>query len=248
MQSLALLGLWRSKFFEQAAFYGGTALRILFGLDRFSEDLDFTLLEPSSGFNFNSYALSVQKELRAYGFEVTCDVKQKTADTNIISAFIKGNTLKQLQSMEAPSHVLSGINKNAIIKIKYVFTPVQYAVRSCTLPSLFAGKLHALLCRQWKTRVKGRDWYDFVWFVSHNPHLNLGHLENRMRQTGHYTNKTHLTLEMLIELLYSVIDKLDLVSAREEAFRFISDDRSLEIWSKDFFKAAVNQIKVEENK
>jgi hypothetical protein len=262
MQSFALLGLWRSKFFEHTAFYGGTALRVLYGLDRFSEDLDFTLLKPSSKFRFSSYVLSVQKELKAYGFEVTCDIKQKTADTYVISAFIRGNTLKQLLVMDAPEHVLSGISKHSIIKIKleidtnppagfdtemkYVFSPVQFAVRSCTLPSLFAGKMHALLCRQWKTRVKGRDWYDFAWFVSRFPQLNLAHLENRMRQTGHYTNETPLTHDMLIERLYSVIDGLNINAARTEVFPFISNVRSIDIWSKDFFKAAAQRIVIEE--
>lgn len=178
MQSIALLGLWRSRFFEHNAFYGGTTLSILYGLDRFSEDLNFSLLVPESGFSFNKYASSLLTELSAYGFNVQFEDKKKTSVTAIESAFIKSNTYEQLIVIEAPEQLLSGINKHSILKIKleidtnppsgfntemkYVFSPIQFAVRTYTLPSLFAGKIHALLCRKWKNRVKGRDWYDFA--------------------------------------------------------------------------------------
>ena len=154
LQSLALLGLWRAKFFEHAAFYGGTALRILYGLDRFSEDLDFSLLTPSSKFSFDKYASSLQKELNAFGFDSTFEPKHKTKESAIKSAFIKGNTYNLLMVIKASEPALtevseqlvSGINKQSVIKIKleidtnppsdfdtemkYLFSPVQFAVRS----------------------------------------------------------------------------------------------------------------------
>lgn len=260
LQSLALLGLWRAKFFEHTAFYGGTALRILYGLDRFSEDLDFSLLTPSSKFSFDTYGSALKKELKAFGFDVTYEVKQKTADTAIESAFLKANTFNQLILIEASEQILSGVNRQSVIKIKleidtnppsgfdtemkYVFAPVQFAVRSYTLSSLFAGKMHALLCRKWKNRVKGRDWYDFTWYISHYPQLKIKHLEERIRQSGHYTGSSPLTRDYLIDLIFTNIDNLDIDAARKEVTAFINDTRTLDIWSKDFFKAAAQRIVV----
>lgn len=258
MQSLALLGLWRARFFEHAAFYGGTDLRILYGLDRFSEDLDFSLLKPSKAFRFDKYASFLQKELKAYGLDVRFEAKQKTANTAIESAFLKTNTYTQLILLEAPDSIISGIHKNATLKvkleidtnppasfdteIKYIFSPVQFAVKTYTLPSLFAGKMHAILCRKWKNRVKGRDWYDFTWYIGHYPELNLLHLEKRMRQSGHFQDSNALSKDELIARLNHIIDNLNIEAARAEVQPFVHDSRSLDIWSKEFFKAAVQRI------
>lgn len=260
LQSLTLLGLWRAKFFNQTAFYGGTALRILYGLNRFSEDLDFSLMAPSDTFNFKTYSSAIENEFKAFGFYVKLIPKKKSIDTAIESAFLKGNTIKQLIVIEAPERVLSLINQKSVLKIKleidtnpplgfntemkYVFSPLQFAVRSYTLPSLFAGKMHALLCRKWKNRVKGRDWFDFVWYVSHHPKLNILHLEQRMRDTGHYTGSASLTGPHLLELLDENIDNLDIDAARKEVAPFIRETRILEIWSKEFFRSAARQIVV----
>lgn len=260
MQSIALLGLWRARFFEHASFYGGTALRLLYGLDRFSEDLDFSLINHSDKFSFDKYAVALKNELNSFGFEVTFETKKKTSDKHIESAFLKANTYNQLLLIEAPLNILSGIDKHRVLKIKlevdtnppagaetemkYVFSPIQFAVRTFTLPSLFAGKMHALLFRRWKTRVKGRDWYDFVWYISRYPKLNLLHLEERMRQSGDYSATDKLTKNKLLELIYNVIDELDIENARNEVSSFIPDIHSLDIWSRDFFKAAADKIVV----
>jgi len=258
LQSLALLGLWRARFFEHSAFYGGTALRMLYGLDRFSEDLDFSLLKSSPSFDFQIYASALERELSSFGFEVTFVTKKKSTDSNIESAFLKGNTYHQMIMIDAPASILKEISKEAIVKIKleidihppegfdtemkYIFTPIQYAVRSYTLPSLFAGKMHALLCRKWNNRVKGRDWYDFVWYASRYPLLNLSHLEERMRQSGHLAESVLLTREILMEKIYSVIEELNIDSARKEVAPFVNDIRSLDLWSKEFFMAAAERI------
>jgi predicted nucleotidyltransferase component of viral defense system len=258
LQSLALLGLWRARFFEQAAFYGGTALRVLYGLDRFSEDLDFSLLHPDESFHFEKYGASLQKELNAFGFETTFEVKHKSVDTAIESAFLKGNTYTSLLQVEAPKEITDRINKQSVIKIKleidtnppqdfntemkYIFSPIPFAVRSYTLPSLFAGKIHALLCRKWKNRVKGRDWYDFIWYVSKYPQLNLAHLEQRMRQSGHYSKDEPLNYSYLMTLLAEVIENLDVKNARNEVTPFVKATNSLDIWSKDFFLEAAKRI------
>jgi len=260
LQSLALLGLWRSNFFEHAAFYGGTALRILYSLDRFSEDLDFSLLKPNADFTFEKYRDSIVRELEVFGFKVNFEVKQKSKQSAIESAFIKTNTLHQLILIEAPSNIISTVGKQSILKIKlevdtnppagfetemkYVFSPIQFAVKSFSTPSLFAGKMHAILCRKWKTRVKGRDWYDFAWYIGKFLELNLKHLEERMRQSGDYKEDNDLTKERFLEILNNTIDNLDIEKAKGEVEPFVENKMSLNLWSKEFFKAAAEKIRI----
>lgn len=260
LQSLTLLGLWRSNFFEQAAFYGGTSLRILYGLDRFSEDLDFSLLKPNKGFTFEKYRDSITRELEAFGFKVNFEVKRKSKKSVIESAFIKTNTLQQLILIEAPPNIISTFNKQSTLKIKlevdtnpppkfdtemkYVFSPIQFAVKSFTLPSLFAGKMHAMLCRKWKSRVKGRDWYDYIWYVGKYPELNLKHLEVRMRQSGDYTEETELNREIFLKILNNTIENLDVEKAKNEVEPFVENKSSLALWSKEFFIAASEKIQL----
>ena len=93
-QEVILCGLSRAGFFEKAAFYGGTALRIFYGLDRFSEDMDFSLKEPDASFEFEQYLPLVEKECAAWGFRFNASIKQKEADSAIKSAFLKGNGLR----------------------------------------------------------------------------------------------------------------------------------------------------------
>lgn len=260
LQSLTLLGLWRSNFFEHAAFYGGTALRILYGLDRFSEDLDFSLLKPNNDFTFEKYRDAIIRELEAFGFAVSFEIKEKNNRSEIESAFIKTNTLNQLIVIEAPASITSAFDKQKTMKVKlevdtnppmgfdtemkYVFSPIQFAVKSFTLPSLFAGKMHAILCRKWKTRVKGRDWYDFAWYVGNYPELNLKHLEERMRQSGDYKEDAELTKNKFLKILYTTIENLDIEKAREEVEPFVDNKMSLDLWSKEFFRAASEKIKI----
>ncbi len=107
---------------------------------------------------------------------------------------------------------------------------------------MFAGKVHALLFRKWKNRVKGRDWYDFAWYTSHHPVLNLAHLEERMRQSGHFKGRAHLSKTRLMELLEETINNVNIDQARKEVAPFIADTRTLDIWSKEFFRAAAARI------
>ncbi|MGD0234824.1 MAG: nucleotidyl transferase AbiEii/AbiGii toxin family protein [Syntrophorhabdales bacterium] len=251
LQEIALLGLWRSKFFEKAAFYGGTALRILYGLDRFSEDLDFSLLEPKPDFDLSKYCVALQTEMRSFGFDVTIASREKRKQSAVQSAFIKSNTLEQLVVIETAEELVRTVPRGQVLKIrlevdtdpppgfstevKYLLHPIPFPVKSYTLPDLFAGKMHALLCRRWKTRVKGRDWYDFVWFVSNHPELRLSHLEKRMAQTGDWKEGRVLTAESLLSLLRETIQAVDLRKAREEVEPFVNTTDSLAVWSKEFF-------------
>ncbi len=260
LQQLALLGLWRSKFFERAAFYGGSALRILYGLDRYSEDLDFSLLAPRKDFSLGIYGSSLERELAGFGFEVSFEPIDKSQESRIESAFIKTNTLKQMIFIETDRRLLRGLHSEKKLKIrlevdvdppggfetktKPILQPVPFAVRTYSLPDLFAGKMHALLCRRWRNRVKGRDWYDFVWYVANYPRLHLSHLEKRMRQSGDYTSKDPLGPDTFREKLGQAVESLDIERAREEVLPFVLDRRSVEIWSEDFLSSLGEKIEL----
>jgi len=259
LQEIALLGLWRAKFFEKAAFYGGTALRVLYGLDRFSEDMDFSLLEPFDGFDIRGYAEFLRKETEGFGFDVRFEKVEKTMQSPVKSAFLKANTRKQLVVIETGDEIMKTIPKGQLLKIKlevdtdpppgfetqtrYLLHPIPFAVRAFVLPDLFAGKMHAVLCRRWKNRVKGRDWYDLVWYAANHPELHLHHLEQRMRQTGDWMDDTPLTSERLLDLLFKSINNLDVDEAGKEVEPFVKKPENLSIWSHAFFSDVVSRIK-----
>lgn len=258
LQEIALLGLWRAKFFEEAAFYGGTALRILYGLDRFSEDLDFSLLRPDAKFDLGRYSKALQLELSSFGFDVEVVQKEKGSSPPIQSAFLKADTLTQLLEVRTDETILGGIPKGKLIKIKlevntepppgfdtearFLLNPIPFTVRAYALPDLFAGKMHALLCRRWKTRVKGRDWYDFVWFVANHPHLHLAHLRERMVQSGHWPEGKPLTEGAFRKSLREAIDTVDLNAARKEVAPFVAHPEALAVWSPKFFQALADKV------
>ena len=258
LQELALLGLWRSKFFEHAAFYGGTALRVLHGLDRYSEDIDFSLLAPDPGFSLGQYGESLAREIGSFGFRVEFEQRAPARGTAIESAFLKADTLNQFLVIEADPGLLAGRHPGSALRIKlevdtdppggfetesrYLLRPIPFAVRTYRLPDLLAGKLHAILCRKWGTRVKGRDWYDLAWYAGRHPRVRLSHLEARMRQSGDYPEEAPLTRERLMELLNQAVDGLDVDRARDDVIRFVRDPRNVEIWSRDFFFDVVRRI------
>jgi predicted nucleotidyltransferase component of viral defense system len=261
LQEVALCGLWRAKFFEHAAFYGGTALRVLYGLDRFSKDMDFSLLAPAEDFDLVPYCGAVEEELRAWGFPATVEVKQKTARSAIESTFLKANTRQLLLTIEA-GEIASSIHGRRELKIKlevdtdpppgfstetkFLLQPIPFSVKAYDPPSLFAGKMHAVLCRGWGTRVKGRDWYDLVWYVGRETPLDLAHLEARMRQGGHYSADAALEESAFRSLLGRRIEELDIVAARSEVERFLIDPAAVRVWSPDFFRAVAQRISFRE--
>ena len=261
IQEVALLGLWRAKFFEHAAFYGGTALRILYGLDRFSEDLDFSLLTPSPYFNLARYTASLEEELQAFGFNVRVEMVDKGLESAVQSAFLKANTRNELLVIEAGEELTGQVAAGQVLKVKievdtdpppgfstqtrYLLQPIPFAVRSYSLPDLFAGKMHAILFRKWKNRVKGRDWYDLVWYAANHPQLNLAHLEQRMRQTGHWSGDKSLSPVVFTDLLFEAIDRLDVNQARKDVAPFVKDQQMLALWSHDFFQDVASRIKTE---
>lgn len=260
-QEITLLGLYRGGFFSKAAFYGGTSLRVLYGLNRFSEDLDFSLLEKDLNFNIEDYFKHIINEFDALGVRIELKKKEKKGKTlNIESAFLKNDTSIHTLDIDTADlkDILEGINyqKKTKIKIevdtnpplkfqteaKTLLMPMTFNVVSMTLPNLFAGKMHAVLCRNWKTRVKGRDWYDFEWYVKNNVKLNLEHLKERMVESGDFDRRALFDEKRFVELMNNKIDTLNIEKAINEVKPFIKDQRVFEFWTKDYFKLLTKRV------
>ncbi|MBS0656241.1 MAG: nucleotidyl transferase AbiEii/AbiGii toxin family protein [Verrucomicrobia bacterium] len=255
LQEIALVGLWRGKFFEHAAFYGGTALRIFHGLDRFSEDLDFTLLSPNQKWSWQPYGEAIKRELSSFGFDVSFVEQEKKTQTPIKSAFLKTPTVQELLKIGVHSTFLKGVHPESLIRIKieidtdptagyeyeekFLSQPVAVSIRCVNEECLFSGKMHAALFRAWKGRVKGRDWYDMVWFIRNNIPLNLTLFSKFNEQ------KETLSKEAFLKMAKERIDQLDVASAMQDAINFVRDPETIRrTWSKEFFHYWVDRIAV----
>jgi len=259
-QEIALLGLYRGGFFQRAAFYGGTALRIIHGLDRFSEDLDFSLLQKDKDFEIEEYFPFVVEEFESLGIKISLTKKTKVNSTSIESAFLKNDTSIHTLDIQIAdlSNLFAGVHSGKKLKIKFevdtnpplkfhttshtLLLPTTFNIIAMTLPSLYAGKLHALLFRNWKTRVKGRDWYDFEWYVKRGVKVNLEHLKERMVESGDFQADDALTLDVLKALLHKKIDTLDIQKAKDEVKVFIKKSETLEFYSREYFKLLADKV------
>ena len=259
MQEIALAALSRTDFYKKAAFYGGTALRIFYGLDRYSEDLDFSLLESDPNFSLAPYFSVIIDEFESLGIRVSIREKDKRIKTPIESAFLKSETIWQELVLEdvVKQHGISS-NKSIKIKIeidripplgfdteeKLLVRPFSFYVNCFSLPSLFAGKLHALLFRKWKNRVKGRDWYDMEWYIRKGVPLNTQHFLNRALETSDWKEET-ITSEQILQLLTEKINDVSFEAVKEDVQRFIPNDEKLKIWSVNYFKDLIQKMKFE---
>lgn len=261
IQEVALLALWRAKFFQHAAFYGGTALRILYGLDRFSEDIDFSLLKPSTEFDMAPYLVAIEAELSGMDFNAEVVKVEKSVDTPIESAFIKAGTREHLLQIDVPEIIAERIARTDRLKIKLevdtdppsgfetegktLLQPIAFSVNTYKQPDLFAGKIHAILQRAWAGgRIKGRDYYDFVWYVGRGTSVHLSHLEQRLRQTGGWASAKPITQADLFRLLEEKFSLLDFELAKKDVLPFIKDSAAVELWSPDFFLSLLPRLKV----
>lgn len=260
VQHLTLLGLWRSKFYEHAALYGGTALRLFYGLRRFSEDLDFSLVQNEEQFNLLPYLKSIEKEIEAFGFKFSVEKRIKKIISPIESAFLKGNTRINLLVIQAPNNIIKGLHREQKIKIKLevdtdpppgsqhevkiFLTPIPFEVKVFTKPDLFAGKVHAVLCRGWQSRVKGRDFYDLVWFIGQKIPCRVEYLKEKMIQTNHWKREDNLNKVRLIQLLQEKFKAVDFHKASQDVRPFIKDKQELALWSRDFFLEIIKSIAV----
>ena len=258
MQEIVLCGLSRAGFFKKAAFYGGTALRIFYGLDRFSEDLDFSLEAEELDFDLGSYFPVLEKEVKSFGLNVEIQEKQKTKESTIRSAFLKGNTKEHLLLFYADEKVAGSVSKHETVRIKFEvdvnppayaafehkfrLLPVPYEVKLYDMPSLFAGKIHAVICRAWQSRIKGRDLYDYVFYLSRGAAVNQKHLRERLIDSKYIATDADCSLNAIKKMLTERFNSIDYVQARRDVEPFIHDTSVLDVWSSDFFRQITDRL------
>lgn len=260
VQEIALLGLQRANFFEKAAFYGGTALRILYSLPRYSEDLDFTLFQSDPEFQLTPYFSAVERELNAYGFQVEVERIDKKIKSDVESAFTKEGTKIHFLKIESLKALSSKLHSNSKLQIKfevdtdpvtgfeyearYLLAPTSFPVISLKKPDLFAGKVHALLFRKWKNRVKGRDFYDYVWYLKNNIPVRLNYLREKAMQSGHGAGEDLQTGEQLKAKLMERFNVVDFDAAKKDVLPFIKKPDEISLWSTDFFSQITEKIQI----
>ena len=251
-QQIILAGLYNGGFFDVAAFYGGTCLRIFHNLQRFSEDMDFSLLAPNDDFDFTQYFQPIVAEFAMVGREVEIKKKDKKSFIKVESAFLKDNTDVYDVTFQTEKFVKIKIEVDTQPPLKFnteqklLLLPRSFMVRCFTLSDLFAGKMHALVYRAWKNRVKGRDWYDFEWYVRHAIPLDFTpfhstHLHERALQF----NQEDISEESFLEKLKERLSTADLNQVKSDVLPFVRNPKELDIWSNDYFLQLADMIKLE---
>ena len=258
VQSIVLIGLSRSNFFKIASFYGGTALRIFYNLNRYSEDLDFTLNEVNDAFSITPYISKIQEVALSYGLNLEISTKIKTANTPIESAFAKLNTYQAFINLKINSKMIAALHKDENIKVKLEidchpaigfktankwldmleFAPVVVLDE----PSLFAGKLHAILCRNYKNTVKGRDYYDFLFYIKNKIKPNMSYLKNKLIKSGKIKEDMDFNIDLLKVMLKQRFEITDFEQVKKDAMRFVFKNEDLSYYCKELFMQMVDKL------
>lgn len=245
MQQVVLSGLNRGGFFKEAAFYGGTCLRIFHGLNRFSEDMDFSLLKKNPDFSLETYFPAIIEECKLLGREVTITRKDKSHFGKVESAFLKDNTdvyniaFQTDKSLKIKIEVDTHPPLEFATEQRLLLQPHSFMTRCFALPDLYAGKMHALVYRQWKSRIKGRDWYDFEWYVRNRVPLDFKHLQMRTAEF----NGIELTQEDFLESLREKLASADIEQVKQDVRPFLRNAEDLDIWSNDYFLQLATMIR-----
>ena len=251
IQKICLRALQREGFFKKAAFHGGTALRIMYGLERFSEDLDFCLENPNPEFRWIDFKKVVETELKAYGFEAEFEAKKDNSESAVGSAFIKQSTLKGLLVIESKSKA----SKEALLKVRleldksnppgatyeeqFIRQPELFRVRTLDISSLYAGKMHAIIARQYNNRVKGRDYFDLLFYIQKSAKVNLSYLSNKLKDSGHIASDVVLNEKTLREIYLEKIETVNFKQAVSDVSPFLKPAQieNLKDWDVAYFKA-----------
>lgn len=244
MQRIALAGLHRGGFFQHAAFYGGTCLRIFHNLPRFSENMDFSLIEKREDIHLENYFPAIIEEFKLVGHEVNIEKKEKKLFGRVESAFLKENTeaydIKFRTKKTIKVKIELDVNPPLAFKTeqKILMQPYTFMTRCFSLPYLYAGKMHALVYRAWQRRIKGRDWFDFEWYVRHQIPLSYQHLQERIHEfSGERVEK-----EMFMQQLREKLATSDIELVKQDVVGFIDNPRELDIWSNDYFQQLADLI------
>ena len=244
MQQIALAGLYRGGFFKHAAFYGGTCLRLFHQLRRYSEDMDFTLTEKRDDIHLEDYFPAIIEAFRFCGHDVVIKKKEKKTFGRVESAFLKDNTEAYDIKFQTKPTTKVKIELDTdpplgfTTETRVLTRPFSFTTRCVTLPDLYAGKMHALIYRAWQTRVKGRDWYDFEWYVRNRIPLDFQHLHDRVKEF----NEEELTRETFLLKLREKLSSTDIELVKKDVVRFVADPRELDIWSNAYFLQLADMI------
>lgn len=249
-QKIALAGLKRGGFFDHAAFYEGTCLRMFHGLPRFSEDMDFSLTEKRNDIHLENYFDSIREEFKLAGFEVEITKKEKAAFGRVESAFLKENTEAYDIKFQTRKMVKVKIELDTDPPLsfnteqKLMLQPSSFMVRCFTLPDLYAGKMHALVYRNWQRRVKGRDWFDFEWYIRHNIPLDFNHLQARIQEFS----GEDVSREQFMEQLRNKLATTDINNVKQDVLPYIGLQQrpGLDIWTNDYFLQLADMIKFQQ--
>ena len=260
LQSIVLIGLSKGGFFNKVSFYGGTALRIFYGLNRYSEDLDFTLNEKDENFDFEKYFKYINEVALSYGLELEVSYKSKKIETPIESAFAKLNTFQTFIKLKINSNLTKLIHKDEIMKVKFEvdcnpslgfktehkwLDMPEYALVNVLDPSsLFSGKLHAILCRTYKNNVKGRDYYDLLFYIRKRIKPNFEYLRNKLIETGKLTEEDAFNNDILCKMLVEKIESVDFNQVKRDAQKFLFKNESLDFYSKEFFIEMIKKLHI----
>lgn len=258
LQSIVLIGLSRADFFKKASFYGGTALRIFYGLNRYSEDLDFTLNEKNDSFSLEPYIESIKNVASSYGIELDINIKKKEIKTPVESAFAKLNTYQTFINLKINDEFASLLHKDENIKVKFEIDlnpAIGFNVESKWIdmpefaniivldePSLFAGKLHAIICRNYKNTVKGRDYYDFLFYIRKRVKPNLNYLKNKLIESGKIKENDKFDIDTLKVMLKDRFEAVDFIQVKTDAERFVFNNEDLSYYSKELFIDMINKL------
>ena len=243
IQEIVLNALSRAGFFNEAAFYGGTALRIFYGLDRFSEDLDFALLKPNKDFDISKYSKYIENEMKVYNlkFEKSID------NTSTTLTFFPNDSTndKMLKNIKIKLEVDINPPSGANYEFKYKLLPYPHQVRLYDKSSLFAGKIHAILCRNWSSRTKGRDLYDFIFYMAQEAKVNLTLVKEKLIESGKITRDSEFNINILINMLTEKFKEINYSNAKEDVKPFIKDVQTLDLWNENFFIDITKNLKAE---
>lgn len=248
-QKIALAGLHRGGFFDHAAFYGGTCLRMFYGLHRFSEDMDFSLTQKRDDIHLENFFDAIREEFNLAGFDITITKKEKKAFGKVESEFLKENTEAYDIKFQTKKTIKVKIELDTDPPLlfnteqKLLMQPYSFMVRCFTLPDLYAGKMHALVYRAWQRRVKGRDWFDFEWYVRNGVPLSFRHLQERIKEF----NGENVSLEEFMAQLRKKIVDTDIENVKQDVIPYIEPNQSkdLDIWSNEYFLMLADKIVVE---
>ncbi|MBI9017356.1 MAG: nucleotidyl transferase AbiEii/AbiGii toxin family protein [Phycisphaerae bacterium] len=252
-QEVTLAALGRTDFFKHAAFQGGTCLRIFYGLNRFSEDMDFILHTPDNSFELKTHLDALTEELNNYGYQIKINDRSKV-DSIVKKAFLKDDSLGKviqlnysgktgpLRKIQIKLEVDTNPPAGGKTELSILDFPFISSVTTQDKPTLFAGKIHALLCREY---IKGRDWYDFLWYTSRYPQVNYDFLSSALNQLGPWKNQSiQAGLSWLTQQLKQRIMSLDFKATVQDVRRFIrlNELRSLDLWSQELFLSQLSKL------